>query len=106
MRRSISSPFIWMLRRRASTPFESSCATAEPLAERVVEQDAPALLGEEAREVRDELGQAARRAVAARAPSRALTGKTTGSFTSVDELVLRVGERLALLVRARAGPTW
>ena len=74
-------------RRRASTPLPSSAPTLEALAERVVEQDAPALLGEERREVREELGHAARRPCRPRSAVSALTGKTTGSFTSLASSV-------------------
>ena len=87
MRRSSSSVFIASERRRASTPLREQVADVDALAERVVEQDAPALFGEERREVREELGHAARPPRRPASAVSALTGKTTGSFTSFASCV-------------------
>ena len=70
----------------------------DALAERVVEQDAPALLGEELGEVREELGHAARLGVALERRLAPTRRRRPGPSRACASCVRDVGERLLLLV--------
>jgi hypothetical protein len=72
-----------MLRRRRRRP-STAARRSETLAERVVEQDAPALLGEEPRQMAPRARASRSSLTIAGERVSALTGKTTGSFTSVE----------------------